>query len=105
MCIRDSNRIILAISMGVGLGVAMVPHIFADMRASGGTSPFWPCSGPFRNEDDCTNGEKGVRDGVLIFLSTPYCVGTVLALLLNLILPEDMEVLRADEKVVSDNNE
>ena len=92
------NRVILAISMGVGLGVAMVPNIFADFRASEGTAPFWPCSGAFRDGDACTAGEKGVRDGFIIFLSTPYCVGTVLALLLNLILPEDMEVLRAEKE-------
>jgi len=90
------NRIILAVSMGLGLGVGMVPHIVADFRASGNTSAFWPCEGQFREGDVCTDAEKGVRQGVIIFLSTPYCIGTVAALLLNLILPKDMEVLRSD---------
>jgi hypothetical protein len=40
---------------------------------------------------------KGVRNGVLIFLSTGYCVGTVTAMLLNLILPTDSVVIRGDK--------
>jgi len=90
------NRVILAVSMGLGLGVAMVPYIVADFRASGNTSPFWPCSGPFREGDVCSDGEKGIRQGVIIFLSTPYCIGTIVALILNLILPKDMEVIRSE---------
>ena len=93
------NRMILAISLGVGIGVAIVPGIFADMRASYGTSPFFPCRGPFRTEKDCTKGEQGVRDGIVQFLSTPYCVGTVLAILMNAILPPDMEILRKDAPI------
>lgn len=97
------NRIILAISMGIGLGVAMVPNVFSDYRASPGWSTFWPCTGPFRDGDDCSASEQGVRDGILIFLSTPYCIGTVLALILNIILPEDMEVLRITKAVSGTN--
>ena len=93
------NRMILAISLGVGIGVAIVPYVFADMRASYGTSPFFPCRGPFRNEKDCTNAEKGLRDGIVTFLSTPYCVGTILAMIMNAILPPDMEILRKDAPV------
>jgi xanthine/uracil permease len=33
---------------------------------------------------------KGVRNGVSIFLSTGYCVGPIIAILLNLILPEEI---------------
>ncbi len=93
------NRMVLAISLGVGIGVAIVPYVFADMRASYGTSPFFPCKGPFRNEEDCTKAERGVRDGIVQFLSTPYCVGTVLAILMNAILPPDMEILRKDPPI------
>jgi NCS2 family nucleobase:cation symporter-2 len=35
---------------------------------------------------------KGVRNGVSIFASTGYCVGTIAAMLLNAILPEDAGV-------------
>ena len=87
------NRIILAISMGVGLGVTAVPWIFGDQRGSGGTTPFWPCEGPFREGADCNKGERGIRDGILILLTTPYSIGTILAMFLHGILPTDMEVV------------
>lgn len=93
------NRMILAISLGVGIGVAIVPWVFADQRASRNSSPFFPCSGPWRTEDDCTKAEQAVRDGIVQFLSTPYCVGTVLAILMNAILPPDMEILRKDPPI------
>jgi NCS2 family nucleobase:cation symporter-2 len=87
------NRIILAISMGVGLGVTAVPWIFGDQRASSGTAPFWACTGPFREGGDCSKGEQGIRDGILILLTTPYSIGTLLAMALHAILPTDMEVV------------
>jgi NCS2 family nucleobase:cation symporter-2 len=89
------NRIILAISMGVGLGVTAVPWIFGDQRGNNnpGTAPFWPCTGPFREGGDCSKGEQGIRDGIIILLTTPYSIGTLLAMVLNAILPEDMEVV------------
>ena len=90
------NRMILAISLGVGIGVAIVPWIFADQRGSRNTSPFFPCKGPYRTEEDCTKAEQAIRDGIITFLSTPYCVGTVLAVLMHAILPPDMEILRKD---------
>jgi NCS2 family nucleobase:cation symporter-2 len=87
------NRIILAISMGVGLGVTAVPWIFGDQREGGGTAPFWACTGPFREGADCNKGEQGIRDGILILLTTPYSIGTLLAMFLHGILPTDMEVV------------
>ena len=87
------NRIILAISMGVGLGVTAVPWIFGDQREGGGTAPFWACTGPFREGADCNKGERGIRDGILILLTTPYSIGTILAMFLHGILPTDMEVV------------
>lgn len=41
---------------------------------------------------------KGLRNGVSIFLSTGYCVGTVIAMILNSILPADAEVVYFDSK-------
>jgi len=87
------NRIILAISMGVGLGVTAVPWIFGDQREGAGTAPFWACTGPFREGADCNKGERGIRDGILILLTTPYSIGTLLAMFLHGILPTDMEVV------------
>jgi uracil-xanthine permease len=82
------NRFIIAMSMALGLGVTVWPYAFQDMRASSYTAQFWTC-------DDCSNGEKGLRNALSIFMSTGYCVGTVIALLLNGILPADSEVLRS----------
>lgn len=47
---------------------------------------------------------KGFRDGVIIMLSTPYCIGGVVAMLLHLLLPmeateQEMIVIEAAEKL------
>lgn len=88
----DSRRVrfIVALSMACGLGVTVWPFAFADRRGQPYTANFWQC-------DDCNDDMKGVRNGVSIFLSTGYCVGTVLAILLNLILPEDPIIVRKSD--------
>jgi len=96
-CDLNSRRIrmILGISMGVGIGVACVPHVFNDYRASPYTNAFWPCT-------DCSDAKKGWRNGILIFLGTPYCIGPALAMILNFILPEDLEVVSKDKSTPAD---
>jgi len=91
------NRVILGISLGFGVGVAMTPGIFNDMRDSPYGARFWPCFEDPHTEtgSTCTDTEKGVRNGVMLFLGTPYCIGSVLALIMNLILPADMEIVKA----------
>jgi len=42
---------------------------------------------------------KGLRNGVSIFLSTGYCIGTVIAMLLNAVLPEDAGVEMLGDKI------
>jgi uric acid-xanthine permease len=79
------NKFILALSLAIGVGVVVWPNAFMDMRASAYTANFWRCT-------DCSETMKGVRNGVSIFLSTGYCVGTVVAMLLNAILPVDAGV-------------
>jgi len=83
-------RFIMALSLAVGVGVTVWPFAFADMRGSGYTANFWRC-------DDCDDTLKGIRNGVSIFLSTGYCIGTVLAMLLNTIIPEDADMVRLEE--------
>ncbi|CAJ1951324.1 unnamed protein product [Cylindrotheca closterium] len=85
------NRFILAFSLALGVGVTVWPYAFMDRRASPYTAAFWPCA-------DCNNTMKGLRNGVSIFLSTGYCVGTVVAMILNGILPADAEIIYFDEK-------
>jgi len=89
------NRVILGIALGVGVGVAMTPHIFNDMRDSPYSARFWPCFEDTHTKTggECDETEKGLRNAIMLFLGTPYCVGSVLALLMNLILPADMEIV------------
>jgi xanthine/uracil permease len=84
------NKFIFALSMAVGVGVNVWPFAFADMRASPYTAAFWTCA-------DCGTTMQGLRNGISIFLSTGYCVGTVIAMILNAILPEDGGVAYAAE--------
>lgn len=86
------TKFIFALSLAIGVGVTVWPYAFLDMRASGYTAAFWKCA-------DCNDGLKGLRNAVSIFLSTGYCVGTVVALLLNAVLPEDAEVEMTEKKV------
>lgn len=84
------NRFILAFSMALGVGVTVWPYAFADRRGAPYTAPFWKCA-------ECSDALKGLRNGVSIFLSTGYCVGTVAAMVLNAILPCDAEVATTEE--------
>lgn len=71
------ERFILALSLGVGLGVTIVPKW--------ATNNLWP------ETEDMSSTLKGFRDGVEIVLSTGYCIGGLLAALLNGILPAEEE--------------
>ena len=88
------NRFILSLSLALGVGVTVWPYAFADRRASPYSAAFWPCS-------ECSDTMKGIRNGVSIFLSTGYCIGTVTAMILNAILPADAEVISGEEPKVS----
>lgn len=85
-------KFILALSLAIGVGVTVWPYAFLDMRASPYTANFWQCA-------DCSQTMKGLRNGVSIFLSTGYCIGTVIAMLLNAVLPEDAGVEMLGDKI------
>jgi len=78
-------KFIMALSLAIGVGVTVWPFAFQDQRGSPYTANFWRC-------DNCGEVQKGVRNGISIFMSTGYCIGTVVAMLLNAILPEDAAV-------------
>lgn len=65
------------------------------MRGSSYTAAFWECT-------DCSDTMKGFRNGVSIFLSTGYCIGSVIAIVLNFILPEDYEEYVGEGDIVWD---
>ena len=85
------NKFILALSLALGVGVTVWPYAFADRRASGYSAQFWTCA-------DCSDALKGVRNGVTIFLSTGYCIGTMTAMFLNTVLPADAELSYLEEE-------
>jgi len=88
------NRFIMAFSLALGVGVTVWPYAFLDRRASPYTAPFWTCA-------DCSNAMKGLRNGVSIFLSTGYCIGSVTAMVLNAILPCDTELSYEEKDAVA----
>ena len=53
------------------------------------------CYPSFGNGANCckeyNDGMKSFRTGVLLIFKNPYCIGTILALILNLILPDEEE--------------
>ena len=87
-------KFIMALSLAVGVGVTVWPYAFVDMRGSSYTANFWCC-------DDCSDTLKGVRNGVSIFMSTGYCIGTVFAMLLNAILPGDAPIAYLEDVTVN----
>jgi uracil-xanthine permease len=84
------NRFIVGMSMALGLGVLVFPYAFLDQRASPYTAGFWPCG-------ECSDTVKGVRNAVMIFFSTGYCVGPMTSIFLNCILPEDGLIMREND--------
>ena len=86
------NKFIMAMALAIGVGVTVWPFAFQDLPNSSYTANFWRC-------ENCSDTLKGVRNGVSIFLSTGYCVGTVIAMLLNTILPVDAEISYLSEDV------
>jgi xanthine/uracil permease len=78
-------KFIMALSLAIGVGVTVWPYAFLDMRESSYTANFWRCS-------DCSQTMKGLRNGASIFASTGYCVGTVVAMILNAVLPDEVGV-------------
>ena len=94
-----------AIALGIIQGIAMTAAFtYAGLKLGfgvGGSSVaaimgLVILRGAFRDGSACSDSERAIRDGVVIFLGTPYCIGTVVAIIMNLILPKDMEIVRAD---------
>jgi len=69
------DRFIVAASLALGVGVAIVPHWATNALIAPGGS----------------EADEMAKDGIRIVLSTPYCIGTLVALLLNAVIPEDKE--------------
>lgn len=83
-------RFILAISFGLGIGVALVPGfggISQRGRLGGGwgvaSGQLWPPNSSY------SDAMTSFQEACIIALSTPYCIGTLVAIGLNLLLPKE----------------
>eukprot|EP01024_Parvocaulis_polyphysoides_P029169 TRINITY_DN2631_c0_g1_i1.p2 TRINITY_DN2631_c0_g1~~TRINITY_DN2631_c0_g1_i1.p2 ORF type:complete len:132 (+),score=22.67 TRINITY_DN2631_c0_g1_i1:133-528(+) len=84
------SRFILAVALGLGIGVSIVPQW--------ATNALWPV------EPDMSDAERGFRDGVIITLSTGYSIGCIAAIVLHLLLPHEMDDIE-NEKPEPDMSE
>lgn len=74
------DRFILAVTFVFGLGVVVVPKAFTT---------FIP--------EASSRAVKGLRQGVVIVLSTGYSIGALISVLLNFLLPQEEDALSLDE--------
>lgn len=72
------DRFILAVSFVFGLGVIVVPKAFTTFIPEASSSAV-----------------KGLRQGVVIILSTGYSVGALISVLLNILLPQEEDAVSA----------
>ncbi|TFK59541.1 xanthine/uracil permease [Pluteus cervinus] len=71
------ERFILAAALSFGVGDLMVPQIFTHL---------------FDGVNNPSPGLQGLLDSITIVLSTPFLVAGLVAVVLNLVIPEDDEV-------------
>lgn len=75
------DRFILAVTLGIGLGVVTEPHAFATFIPRGGSA-----------------FTEALRQSVVIVMSTGFSIGAVISSFMNLILPMDSDDETALEK-------
>lgn len=74
------DRFILAVASAIGLGVVIVPNALKSFIPEASSSAV-----------------QGLRQGVVIILSTGYSIGSLIAMLLNFALPQVDDALSSDE--------
>lgn len=86
-----SSCVISASTTYSGLSTADCTTLGGTFTASSSTTQAFPyCSN--NNGFCCTKwkkGDKNLRTAVMFMLKTPYCIGTIIAAILNAILPKD----------------
>jgi len=83
--LKRRNRFILAATMGVGVGVTAWP---AWAREA-----LWPIDTHMVDGTSLGKAKRGVRDAIILILSTGFVFGFFVAFILNLVLPLDKEEL------------
>jgi uracil-xanthine permease len=77
---------IVATSLALGVGTALVPAWSAPGIGAAATRPnqWWPYN------DDMSTLTDSFRVGVMIAVNTPYFIGSICAIILNLVIPIDL---------------
>lgn len=80
------TRFILSMALTIGLGTALVPAWSAPGlgAAKANVNQLWPV------KPGMSVGLESFRTGVMIAFNTPYCVGTIFAIFLHLVIPMDL---------------
>ena len=77
------NRFIVAATFACGIGVIL--------RPTWATNNLWPLDGAMKSSSSNGRGKKGVRDAIILILSTGFCFGAVVAFTLNALIPIDKD--------------
>jgi xanthine/uracil permease len=87
---------IVAASLALGVGTALVPVFSKPSISTTATKPnrWWPY------DPDMSEGLNSFRVGVMIAVNTSYFIGSVVAIILNLIIP--MELVDPEELAVEE---
>ena len=81
--LKRRNRFILAATMACGVGVTLWPA-WARMA-------LWPIDGHMADGSKLGEAKRGVRDSIILILSTGFVFGFFVAFSLNMILPHDKD--------------
>ena len=69
------TRFIMACALALGIGVELVPQW--------ASANLWPVT------PDMSTGVKGIHDAVILILDTSFCLGAIVAFILNFIMPQE----------------
>ncbi|KAG7342927.1 uracil-xanthine permease [Nitzschia inconspicua] len=81
------SHYIVGTSLALGVGTALVPAFSSPGIGAAASRPnqWWPYN------DGMSDAANSFRVGCMIAINTPYFIGSVTAILLNLIIPTDLE--------------
>jgi xanthine/uracil permease len=77
---------IVATSLALGVGTAMVPAFSSPGIGASASRPnqWWPY------DEDMSEALNSFRVGCMIAINTPYFIGSITAIILNLVIPTDL---------------
>ena len=77
---------IVATSLALGVGTALVPAFSSPGIGASASRPnqWWPY------EEDMSEAANSFRVGCMIAINTPYFIGSITAIVLNLVIPTDL---------------